>query len=404
MPSAVTTNQPPLSVFPYASSGPVYLPPPSLGDEGQVRWQTGTSDLHARTGPLPMVPPPAEANGIHGPASDGVRLPEVAAEPSSAGGHTDRFSPACPLADVRAWMTEHLSERMTLDRLAARAFVSRRQFTRMFRAETGTSPWQWLLTQRLATARRMLEQTDDPIDVIARRCGFPTPAAFRIRFKQQVGDTPSGHRRRMRGTATRTADPAFRRHTPSSSGWRLSTADRLNSDGFAMSDDLVNRVRAEALFVSAVQPSEKPAAAQILTAIATAVRTFGVAGCAARMAHEFGEHPDSAVARMRWARQMVDRLFPGDTSRPRLLAQSVGCRPMAIQSGPSTVLVRMHSNIRSATRGSGSSVGETRRRGAPAGLEAASSLASAASAAVLGTDEARESVMSGGRFRRSVSS
>jgi AraC-like DNA-binding protein len=349
-----------------------------------------------------MIPPPAKANGIHGPTTEGVRLPEVAAEPSWSSEYTGRVSRACPLADVRAWMTEHLGERMTLDRLAARAFVSRRQFTRIFRAETGTSPWQWLLTQRLATARRMLEQTDEPIDVIARRCGFPTPAAFRIRFKQQVGDTPSDHRRRMRGTATRPADPTFRRHTPPSSGSRLSTADRPNSKGCAMSGDLVNRVRSEALFVSAVQPSENPPAAQILTAIATTVRTFGVAGCAARMAHEFGEHPDSAVARMRWARQMVDRLFPSDTARPRPSAQTVWYRPMTVQSTPSTLLSRGHSTIRSATRGSEASVGEVRRCAATAGLEAAASLATTPWESLLETDTARESVMSGGRFRRRV--
>jgi hypothetical protein len=61
-------------------------------------------------------------------------------------------------------------------------------------------------------------------------------------------------------------------------------------------------VRAEALFASLLQPSEVPTVAQILEAIAASLRIHGgVAGCAAAVAAEYGEHPDVAVARMRWA-------------------------------------------------------------------------------------------------------
>ena len=61
-------------------------------------------------------------------------------------------------------------------------------------------------------------------------------------------------------------------------------------------------VRAEALFVSLLQPSDVPTAAQIVEAIAASLRSHGgVAGCAAAVAEEYGEHPDVAVARMRWA-------------------------------------------------------------------------------------------------------
>jgi AraC family transcriptional activator FtrA len=102
------------------------------------------------------------------------------------------------LAEVCAWIVRHLDEHITLDDLAARAYLSRRQFTRTFRAETGTSPWQWLLARRLAAARRMLEETSEPIEAVARRCGFATPAAFRAKFKDVVGELPSRYRERMR--------------------------------------------------------------------------------------------------------------------------------------------------------------------------------------------------------------
>ena len=60
-------------------------------------------------------------------------------------------------------------------------------------------------------------------------------------------------------------------------------------------------VRAEALFASLLQPSEVPSGVQIADAIAASLRNHGAAGCAAAVAAEYGEHPDVAVARMRWA-------------------------------------------------------------------------------------------------------
>ena len=71
-------------------------------------------------------------------------------------------------------------------------------------------------------------------------------------------------------------------------------------------DDLsISTVRAGALFASALQRSDEPSAAQVDQAIAAAVRAFGTRGCAARVAQAYGEHPETAVARMRWARAAV---------------------------------------------------------------------------------------------------
>ena len=57
----------------------------------------------------------------------------------------------------------------------------------------------------------------------------------------------------------------------------------------------------EALFASALQPSDAPTAEAVAQAIGSAVRQFGIDGCAGRMAQEFGDHPEAAVERMRWA-------------------------------------------------------------------------------------------------------
>jgi hypothetical protein len=67
---------------------------------------------------------------------------------------------------------------------------------------------------------------------------------------------------------------------------------------------------ADALFASALQCSDKPSPGQVRQAIAAAVVTYGGSGCAARVAQAFGERPETAVTRMRWARAMVIRALP----------------------------------------------------------------------------------------------
>jgi DNA-binding NarL/FixJ family response regulator len=67
----------------------------------------------------------------------------------------------------------------------------------------------------------------------------------------------------------------------------------------------VNDARCEALFASALQPSDSPTAAMIAEAISWTLRQFGAGGCAGRMAQEFGDHPDAAARRMRWVRQAM---------------------------------------------------------------------------------------------------
>ena len=67
----------------------------------------------------------------------------------------------------------------------------------------------------------------------------------------------------------------------------------------------VTAARADALFASALQRSDEPSAAQIDQAIAAAARAFGTRGCAARVAQAYGEHPETAGPRMRWARAAI---------------------------------------------------------------------------------------------------
>ncbi len=84
----------------------------------------------------------------------------------------------------------------------------------------------------------------------------------------------------------------------------------------------VNAVRCEALFASALQRSQSPTLAQVRQAITVAVRDLGSRGCAACVAQEFGDHPETAVARMRWARQVVAEAFATRCPRRRRPAQA----------------------------------------------------------------------------------
>jgi hypothetical protein len=69
-------------------------------------------------------------------------------------------------------------------------------------------------------------------------------------------------------------------------------------------------VRAEALFVFCLQAPQRPAPGAVREAVATALRSRGVRGCAAAVAEEFGEYPETAAPRMVWALQMVREVYP----------------------------------------------------------------------------------------------
>jgi hypothetical protein len=86
-------------------------------------------------------------------------------------------------------------------------------------------------------------------------------------------------------------------------------------------------VRAEALFVSALQPSGSPTPDQIRQAVTTTLRRLGISGCAARVAGEFGDHPDTAVARMSWALATIGTVYPAPS-----VTAAPGLRSLAFAS------------------------------------------------------------------------
>ncbi|MFC0113910.1 GlxA family transcriptional regulator [Kibdelosporangium aridum] len=98
------------------------------------------------------------------------------------------------LTPVLQWMQDNLDLPLTIADIAAKATMSTRHLSRRFRAQTGTTPLQWLLDRRLQRARELLETTGLPVDRIAQTCGFGSPETLRHHFAKHVGTTPRDYR------------------------------------------------------------------------------------------------------------------------------------------------------------------------------------------------------------------
>ncbi|MER5469694.1 helix-turn-helix domain-containing protein [Streptomyces sp. NPDC002685] len=103
------------------------------------------------------------------------------------------------VGEVLVWMQRHLDEETTVEQLAARAHMAPRTFARRFQQETGTTPYRWILRQRVLLAQELLEATDETMDAIAGRTGFGNAAALRHQFVRSLGTTPHAYRRTFRG-------------------------------------------------------------------------------------------------------------------------------------------------------------------------------------------------------------
>jgi transcriptional regulator GlxA family with amidase domain len=103
-----------------------------------------------------------------------------------------------PVRDLQAWIADHPDGDHRVERLAARAAMSPRNFARVFRAEVGCGPAVFVERVRVETARRLLESTDGAVDAVARAAGFGTVEQMRRAFGRRVGASPRAYRDRFR--------------------------------------------------------------------------------------------------------------------------------------------------------------------------------------------------------------
>ncbi|ONH22391.1 GlxA family transcriptional regulator [Pseudofrankia asymbiotica] len=150
----------------------------------------------------------------HGAASANQVARLVVMAPVRHGGQQQFIDSPLPpargttLAGTRSWALERLEEELALRDLAAHAHTSVRNLTRRFQAETGLSPLQWLLHQRIDRARVLLETTTLPMDQISRRSGLGSAESLRQHFIRRVGVPPSTYRASFAGPSS---PPASRR-------------------------------------------------------------------------------------------------------------------------------------------------------------------------------------------------
>ncbi|TDW22362.1 helix-turn-helix domain-containing protein [Kribbella kalugense] len=125
--------------------------------------------------------------------------------PHRAGGQAQFVATPMPvsgdhtLAELLAWVLQRLDQPLTVTDLARRANTSPRHLGRQFRAVTGQTPLQWLLTQRVRRAQQLLEATDNSIESVATATGLGTATTLRRQFKRVVGIPPNTYRTSFRG-------------------------------------------------------------------------------------------------------------------------------------------------------------------------------------------------------------
>lgn len=99
------------------------------------------------------------------------------------------------LARLMDWMRQHAALPHTLRALAERAAMSPRTLQRQFHEATGMAPYEWLVRERVAAAREMLEaQTPLPIGRIAELAGFGSEESMRRHFRRIVLTSPAAYR------------------------------------------------------------------------------------------------------------------------------------------------------------------------------------------------------------------
>jgi transcriptional regulator GlxA family with amidase domain len=102
-----------------------------------------------------------------------------------------------PLRDLQSYIQDHPDADLSIERLAQRVAMSPRHFARLFAQEVGMTPAAFVASVRVETARRLLEETADPIKTICDKSGLGTPESMRRAFLRLLGVPPGQYRQRF---------------------------------------------------------------------------------------------------------------------------------------------------------------------------------------------------------------
>jgi transcriptional regulator GlxA family with amidase domain len=164
-------------------------------DEGQVITSAGTAaGIDACLHVVRLEHGAAVANEVArqmvvAPHRDGGQAQFVRVPVGNAGSPAD-------LGALRDWALGHLHQPVTVADMARQVHMSPRTFARWFSGHTGTTPHQWLTSQRLLRAQELLERTNRAVEQLAADCGL-TPLMLRRHCVRRWGITPQAYRRRF---------------------------------------------------------------------------------------------------------------------------------------------------------------------------------------------------------------
>jgi transcriptional regulator GlxA family with amidase domain len=102
------------------------------------------------------------------------------------------------LSELLDWGRANLNAGVTVAELADRGAMSTRTLARRFRSAVGIPPGEWLQRERLRLAQRLLERTDDSVQLVARRAGYDSAVTMRAQFATRLGTSPRAYRQTFR--------------------------------------------------------------------------------------------------------------------------------------------------------------------------------------------------------------
>ena len=108
-------------------------------------------------------------------------------------------TPSDIVARARVYMDAHYMEKLSAEQIAEASRVSPSHLFRLFRKETGLTPYAYLTNVRMEHAMKMLLNTSCTVEEIADYCAFCSSANFIRAFRQSTGVTPRKYRKLISG-------------------------------------------------------------------------------------------------------------------------------------------------------------------------------------------------------------